>query len=241
MSKFVRPESLSFPQVYHTFQAKNKAGDAEIEYQIKDLPESLFEAALELLTSDFVPDETICAAKNITSNEAALNEIRYFWHKLMKGGFSVGCFANDGSNDLAGLAVMTVFNKGDPRPGELKPNEQDTKDILDLLRFVFDAYDVYSKYNVESYLSECAMCTKKEYRNRGIGTELIRSRTNQLKALGLTLTSTAFTVIGGQKGAVKVNHTDGFQISYDDLQKKYPSFDFSKKNTEFLKIMDFKI
>lgn len=85
------------------------------------------------------------------------------------------------------------------------------------------------------------MCTKKEYRNRGVGTELIRSRSSQLKALGLQLTSTAFTVIGTQKGAVKVNHTDGFVVSYDDLQKKYPSFDFSKKNSEAIKIMDFKI
>jgi len=85
------------------------------------------------------------------------------------------------------------------------------------------------------------MCTNKDYRNRGVGTELIKSRTNQCKALGLQLTSTAFTVIGGQKGAVKANHTDGFVVSYDDLQKKFPSFDFSKKNTEFLKIMDFKI
>lgn len=120
MSKFVRPASLSFPQVYHTFKAKNKAGNAEIEYKVEDLPESLFEAALELLTNDFATDETICASKNITSNEAAMNEIRYFWYKLMKGGFSVGCFANDGSNDLAGVAVMTVFNKGDPRPGEFQ-------------------------------------------------------------------------------------------------------------------------
>lgn len=85
------------------------------------------------------------------------------------------------------------------------------------------------------------MCTKKEFRNRGVGTELIRARTAMLKAFGLQLTSTAFTVIGTQKGASKVGHSEGYSISYDDLQKKFPSFDFSKKNTECFKIMDFKI
>lgn len=120
MSKFVRPSSLSFPQVYHTFKAKNKAGDAEIEYRIEDLPESMFEEALKLLTTDFAPEETICVAKNITSNEAAMNEIRYYWHSQMKKKFSVGCFANDGSNELAGVAVMTVFSNGDVRAVEMQ-------------------------------------------------------------------------------------------------------------------------
>jgi hypothetical protein len=85
------------------------------------------------------------------------------------------------------------------------------------------------------------MCTKKEFRNRGIGTELIRARTTMLEKFGLQLTSSAFTVIGTQKGASKVGHTDGYTVSFDDLQKQFPTFDFSKKNTENFKIVDFKL
>jgi hypothetical protein len=120
MTKFVRPADLSFPQVYHTFKAKNKAGDAEIEYRVEDLPESMFESALQLLTTDFAQEETICMGKNVTSNEAAMNEIRYYWHNAMKKGFSVAAFANDGSNEMAGVAVLTVFNKADGFSGSLK-------------------------------------------------------------------------------------------------------------------------
>lgn len=85
------------------------------------------------------------------------------------------------------------------------------------------------------------MCTKKEFRNRGVGTELIRARTTMLKKFGLQLTSSAFTVIGTQKGASKCGHTEGYSVSFDDLQKQFPTFDFSKKNTECFKIVDFKI
>lgn len=120
MSKFVRPESLSFPQVYHTFRAKNKAGDAEIEYQIRDLPVELYEKALEVLTADFATEETLCVAKDITANKAAMNEVCYFWYQTMKEKFSVGCFANDGSDELAGVAVMAVWTKGETRSEELK-------------------------------------------------------------------------------------------------------------------------
>lgn len=113
MSAFVRPQSLSFPQVYHTFQAKNKAGDATIEYQIRDLPEELYNEALELLASDFVTEETLCVAKNISANAEATGEVCYFWFKILAEKFSVGCFANDGSNELAGVAIMAVHSKSD--------------------------------------------------------------------------------------------------------------------------------
>lgn len=113
MSKFLRPKSLAFPQTYHTFQAKNKAGDATIEYQIRDLPEELYEEALELLAKDFASEETFCVAKNITANAMALNEICFYWFKVLTEQLSVGCFANDGSNALAGVAIMTVNHKDD--------------------------------------------------------------------------------------------------------------------------------
>jgi hypothetical protein len=113
MSKFVRPKSLAFPQVYHTFQAKNKAGDATIEYVIKDLPEESYEEALELLSKDFATEETLCVARNIVGNPQALNEVCFYWFKLLGLQLSVGCFANDGSNELAGVAIMTVNSKDD--------------------------------------------------------------------------------------------------------------------------------
>ncbi|KAG5684454.1 hypothetical protein PVAND_013688 [Polypedilum vanderplanki] len=240
MSKFQRPASLATGTVYHTFQAKNKAGDAMIEYQIKDLPEELYEKALEILTADFATEETLCVAKNITANAAAMNEVCYFWHQTMKEKFSVGCFANDGSNELAGVAVMTVWTKGENRSESLKPNQTDTKELLDLLKWVLNQHDVFTKYGVDTYLTEYAMCTRKEFRNRGLATEFIRSRTQQMKLLNVPVTSSAFTVIGTQKAAAKVNHHDGWKISYDELQKKYPTFDFSKRNVDELKIMDFK-
>lgn len=113
MSKFLRPKSLPFPQVYHTFQAKNKAGDATIEYVIKELPEERYEEALELLSTDFAPEETLCVAKNIAGNSLALNEVCFYWFKILTEQLSVGCFANDGSNELVGIAVMTVNSKDD--------------------------------------------------------------------------------------------------------------------------------
>lgn len=112
---------------------------------------------------------------------------------------------------------------------------------MELLDYTFKKHDAFRKYNVTDYLSEAAMCTKKEFRNRGVGTELLRARSCMLKDFGLTLTSSALTVIGTQKGATKVGHTDGYSISYAELQKVFPAFDFSKSNTECYKIMDYKI
>jgi hypothetical protein len=109
MSSFARPVDLSFPQVYGTFQALNKAGDGVIEYQIRDLPEQLFEKSLEILAADFATEETVCVAKNLTANPAALNEVCYIWYETMRDGLSLGCFANDGSDELAGVAVMKVL------------------------------------------------------------------------------------------------------------------------------------
>lgn len=59
MSKFEHPASLKFPLVFHTFKAKNNESDEIIEYRIQDLPEEDYKRAVDLMVSDFMPEETL--------------------------------------------------------------------------------------------------------------------------------------------------------------------------------------
>lgn len=61
-----------------------------------------------------------------------------------------------------------------------------------------------------------------------------------MKALNVPLTSTLYTVIGTQKAAAAVGHEETFKMSYAELGKSFPNFDFSKSNAEYLKVYDFK-
>jgi hypothetical protein len=101
--------------------------------------------------------------------------------------------------------------------------------------------DIFKKYNVSSYLTDYALCTKKAYRECGIATEMIKARTQMMKAFDVTVTSTGYTVIGSQKAAEKAGHSEGYRVSYSDLQKKFADFDFSNSNAEYLKVFDFKL
>lgn len=85
------------------------------------------------------------------------------------------------------------------------------------------------------------LCINPEYRGRGIATEMLKARVPILKALGLTVTSTAFTGIASQIAAKKAGYEDVCVISYADIEKKFPAFDFSKSITKYFKTMLLKI
>jgi hypothetical protein len=113
--------------------------------------------------------------------------------------------------------------------------------MLRVLDYAERQHRICEIYNVDKYLTDYAMCTRKEFRNRGVATEFIKSRTQMMKLLDIHVTSSSYTVIGTQKAAAKAGHFDSWSISYDELQQKFPSFDFSKRNVDVYKKMDFKI
>lgn len=112
MAKFVRPSTLNFPQIYYTFKAKDKDSDEIVEYRIQDLPIEDYERAVDMLLSDFVPEENFCVCRGLTSEPAAMAEIREFWKNELQNKISVACYRNnDKSNDLVGLNVLAVESK----------------------------------------------------------------------------------------------------------------------------------
>lgn len=60
--KWKRPASFDYPNIWHTFTAKDIDSDQLVEYFIADLPESQSDEALKMLTKDFCQDEPMCEA-----------------------------------------------------------------------------------------------------------------------------------------------------------------------------------
>lgn len=113
MYKFKRPESLSFPQIYYTFKAKDKNSDDVIEYRVQDLPEEKYEQAVDFLVTYFLPDETICASRKIPDKPKAIKDFRKFWIGAIREKLSIACFKNDGSDELVAANVLLVSSKDD--------------------------------------------------------------------------------------------------------------------------------
>lgn len=113
MSKFTRPESLPLPQTFHTFKAKDRNNESLVEYRVQDLPEDYFEEALDLIVEHFLPVETFCVAKNISSNPESVKAIREFYRAVFQQRLSIACFKNDGTEKLVGLNALVVKSRDD--------------------------------------------------------------------------------------------------------------------------------
>jgi GNAT superfamily N-acetyltransferase len=119
--------------------------------------------------------------------------------------------------------------------------DQDASDVLQVVAFTSKEFDVFSAYNVYQYLTAFGLCVNPEYRGRGIATEILKARAPILKALGLKVTSTAFTGIGSQTAAKKAGYKEVYVIDYAEIAKKFERFDFSKSVTKQFKTLALEI
>lgn len=119
MSKFKRPENLTFPHTYYTFKAKDKNSDDVIEYRVQDLPEEYYEEAIDFMVKYFLPDETFCSSRNLSNNPNAVEAFCSFWYDSLKHKLSIACFRNDGSEELVGANVLIVSSKDDPEDEDM--------------------------------------------------------------------------------------------------------------------------
>lgn len=113
MKLFKRPSDLPFPIVYHKFKAKDKDSDEIIEYQIQDLLEEEYEKAVELLTTDYAPEESFSRCRGIPEDPDAIAEMQKIWHLCLQTKISVGCYKSDGSGELIGANILLVNDKND--------------------------------------------------------------------------------------------------------------------------------
>ncbi|KAL7029357.1 hypothetical protein ACKWTF_006206 [Chironomus riparius] len=239
MPKFLRPQSLKYPQVYGNFRTRNKNGDKLTDYLIQDLPEEYFDVALDLLVKEHLRDELLHESRGVLKNSEAVKEAYKDWRKKLKNRFSIACFTCEGT-DLVGVNVLGVISNDDD--DEIDDHQSsEFKDVMGALDYIGMQHNVFEKYNIDKFLTDYGLVINRDYRQRGIAGEFMKARIQVAKALDLKVVSSVFTAVGSQKAAEKVGFKESFSISFEELEKVFPQFDFSKIPANDVKILDYKI
>lgn len=109
----MRPENLQFPQTFYKFKAKNNKNDEIIDYRVQDLPEELYESALQLYLKEFFPDEVFCSSRKLHEKDFRFNELIDFWREAFKHRLTFACFKENGDDELVAVNVMVINSKDD--------------------------------------------------------------------------------------------------------------------------------
>lgn len=57
--KWKRPETIEFPKIWHTFEARDLYSDELVEYRIQDLPLDKTDEAFDHMVANYMQDEPI--------------------------------------------------------------------------------------------------------------------------------------------------------------------------------------
>jgi GNAT superfamily N-acetyltransferase len=239
MSGFVRPQSIAYPYVYYTFQARDLHSNKLVNYRVEDFPRDRIEEGIQYMIQNFFEHEVMGKSRRIKSDRVAVLEISQFWRKVLPKGFSIACF-KENSSEIIAMNVLDVLSIKDPKD-DSKVNfrkikqpwrevwcltfvfvftfqfqSQNLNDIFGVMSHAQEQFNVFQRYNVEEYLIAYGLCVDTSYRGCGVATEMLKARAPMLKALGLTVTTTAFTGVGSQKAAEKAGYEENFVITWAD-------------------------
>lgn len=131
MSGFARPQSLNYPHVYHTFQARDLHSNKLVEYRVEDFPRHRYEEGIQYMIQNFFEHEVMGKTRRIKSDRLAVQEIAQFWREMLPKGFSIACF-KENSEEIIAMNVLDVSLIRDPKD-ESKVNFMEKRSLYLLI------------------------------------------------------------------------------------------------------------
>lgn len=87
------------------------------------------------------------------------------------------------------------------------------KDLFEAIDYTFKKADIFKVYGVDKFMASFALVVDRNYRGRGIATEILKARIPLMKEMGIEVTSTCFSIIGSQRAAEKAGFVEDYVIS----------------------------
>uniref|UniRef100_A0A7G3B292 N-acetyltransferase domain-containing protein n=1 Tax=Lutzomyia longipalpis TaxID=7200 RepID=A0A7G3B292_LUTLO len=235
-----RPENVAFPQVWLTFEAKDPDTGKIVKYRVQDLPEDRFDEVLNLMSTIFLRDETMCRSLDILNDPDLKGRSgKSIWDDILKQKISLVCF-KEGSDEICGVNVLEVLEK-DVKGNEMEIKSSKIQALMKAMEFMKAQADTYNRYGVDKFLHAMGLLVVPKYRGLGLSTEILKARVPLGRALGLKLTGTVFTGIASQNTAAKAGFVEDYSVLYEDMGKKEPFVEFPNISTPYCKFMSLRL
>jgi hypothetical protein len=108
---WTRPENLTYPMIYATFQAlDSEDGGDLIEYRIQDLPEERFEDAVAIIKDKHLIDEPMKSSKGVRDCPISVQEMVEYLRNLLQQKISLVCYKK-GSDEIVAVNILGVMTE----------------------------------------------------------------------------------------------------------------------------------
>lgn len=227
-----RPEDVPFPSVWLTFKAKDLNSENLVEYRVQDLPVNRYDEAIDHMCSNFLVDEPMSKSlgklyyiwywnitngnnehkfkiKGVANDENSVKEVCDFWKLMIQQKIVLACF-KEGSDEIIGLNIVAIILKEEKEEKIVLKSEKMIK-VVRAVDFCEKHFNPLEFYNVDKYMTALGLSVNSKYRGRCIGEYILKARIPLGKAIGVSVTSTAFTSIISQKLAKRA----GFELNYE--------------------------
>jgi GNAT superfamily N-acetyltransferase len=109
--------------------------------------------------------------------------------------------------------------------------------VTDGFQYISNCVNMFELYGVTEFLSAFGLYVHPDFRGQGLGTEILRTRTNLGKALGLKVTMSFFTTTQGQRSAEKAGMKLLAEVPYAVFTTEDGKEVYTNMNPKTLKIM----
>ena len=109
--------------------------------------------------------------------------------------------------------------------------------VTDGMVYVGNYVNIFETYGVTEFLTAFGLYVHPDFRGQGLGTEILRTRKNLGKALGLKVTESFFTTNQGQRSAQKAGMELLAEIPYITFKTEDGKEVYTNMNPKTLKIM----
>ncbi|XP_018563423.1 uncharacterized protein LOC108905134 [Anoplophora glabripennis] len=238
-----RPENVAYPTIWGRFEGKRDAGGKKNQYWIQDLTRDYYDEILHHMSTGFVTKSPICIYTNFLEDQQSIDDYIQVWKKMFELRLSLICLTKDANNvtKFVGCNLLGRRYKNENRNiDEIFKGRASRVAGRALYHVYQNCIDIFTELNIEEYVSAFGLYVLPEYRGDGIGYQLLQARRKICLAVGIEVSVTAFTTVGGQRLAEKLGFKNLLEIAYEDLEKINPLFRFpgiEKGETKTIKLM----
>ncbi|CAH0558191.1 unnamed protein product [Brassicogethes aeneus] len=225
MSDWKRPASVPFPSIWRKFEGKKEVNGKKRQYWIQDISDDLLEPAINYMCTGFLPEEAICKYNKFIEDPLVVEEIRKLWEKVSEQKLGLICLTkNDsGQNEIAGVNMTYRSYKGESEDSSWVKTKK-MKILLELIKYIYGIVEAYETLNIDHQLTALGLFVVPKYRGEGLGVQLLKSREDLCRAVGIPASLTLFTSLTSQAVAKKSGFTELVDVTHDELEKVNPDF-----------------